>query len=831
MPKKRRIGFLSFVFTIFLFFSCNSWGSASANWRYWNVLDGLVESYSRTISAHPDGRIWITHGDVKEISRLDGYRIRHLDSPEPRNPVRESLFHQVWAICDEFLKIYEVDHWRDYPFKGLQSTTPFLPIAPNQALILFPESLVLFDSEQNTTKTLQSASNSAIGEFTDLTKSLHSGVWVTGRKGVAAIVDLESIFSSEISWIEYSLEGSRYENFRAPHLSEGGELLMIADSLERERNVILSFAHQTLTNLYTTPENIVRVWRGPRHSLWACTEYYLIQIQNGIPQFVNEEFILQSRIYDVESEADGSFWLAASNGIARYASALWENPLDGRNFASTIHAVYEDSNNRIWFVSRDALLLFEDESWKTYPFPSGIKSHHYETEALCVLADGRVLMNCSKTPHLLSFDPAAETFHLVSHPLGKKLRFIAPSTNGRAWIRTQESGKDNFGLERFDGNHFEAVVDFAEEGEDIIRVRHLHEAENGDLWIGHLYGLGLFKREESSFTAIDDYPGNGAFWIQGMNSHVIWVGGRNNVYKYDGESWEVMAADMGPVSSMLVDKHNSVWIASGSGLHRFWDRSIVTHTSEDGLPSTAVFRVFEDHQERIWVGAAQGAAWYRPKSDQDPPETILTHEFDMSEIAPQGNAQFHFTGRDKWKLTREERLLFSYRINEGEWSPFRERNYATFKHLPSGTHQFEIRAMDRNWNVDPTPAAFQFKVLSYWHHTWQFISIASLSLLIIFVMVLIITFYAMNLKSLVAERTAKLVDANRSLKKEIAERKLVEETLQTSEQLYRNAIEAANAVPYYRNYLTDRYEFMGDGIQSITGYTKEEITPAIWKEI
>ncbi|MBN2326134.1 MAG: PAS domain-containing protein [Candidatus Omnitrophica bacterium] len=828
LPKSR-CGFLSCVFVVVLIIP-NSWGVAPANWRYWNVLDGLVESHSRSISLNPDGRIWINHGDVTKISCLDGFRIDAIVSPGPRMPVRESLFHQIWSISDEFLKIYEHDQWMDYPLEGIQSTTPFLPIAPNKALVVFPESFVLYDAEQKIAKELKSSSNSQIGPFTDMTRSMHLGIWVTGQRGVAKIEKIGTILTPEIAWEEYSFQGANFENFRAPHQSGDGELLMIASSTESRGNAILRYADQTLTNLYTSLEDLVRVWRGPRQSLWALTEDQLIQIQNRIPQPVENEFMMQNRIYDVECEPDGSFWLAASHGIARYAAPLWENPCEELNIESTVHAIYEDANERIWFVSTNALLLLEKEAWKMYPFPSDVKSHRYETDALCVLADGRVLMNCSKTPYLLSFDPAAESFQLVSHPLGKKLRFIAPAAGGQAWIRTQEYEKENFCLERFDGDHFELVVDFAEE-EDVIRVRHLRETENGDLWIGHLYGLGFFNREESRYTEIDDYPGNGAFWIQDINSNVIWVGGRNKIYEYDGESWNEIKANLDAVSSMLVDKNNSVWIASGTGLHRYWKGSFVTHTSEDGLPSTITSKVFEDHRGRIWIGASRGVGRLRLESDQDPPDAMITDDSDMKEIAPEGNVQFHFTGMDKWKSTREERLLFSYRVNDSEWSPFRETDYATLNHLPSGIHRFEVRAMDRNWNVDPSPAAFQFEVLQPWHHTWQFILIAFLGSLIIIILILIITFYAINLKSLVQERTTKLVAANKALKEEIAERKLAEETLQSSEKLYREAIEAANAVPYYRNYLTDRYDFMGDGIESITGFSNKEITPAIWKEI
>jgi PAS domain S-box-containing protein len=68
---------------------------------------------------------------------------------------------------------------------------------------------------------------------------------------------------------------------------------------------------------------------------------------------------------------------------------------------------------------------------------------------------------------------------------------------------------------------------------------------------------------------------------------------------------------------------------------------------------------------------------------------------------------------------------------------------------------------------------------------------------------------------------------------DITDRKKAEEKLIKSEQLYRSAIESANAIPYLRDHnLGDRssetYEFMGIGIKSLTGYDTNEFTPEIY---
>jgi len=67
-----------------------------------------------------------------------------------------------------------------------------------------------------------------------------------------------------------------------------------------------------------------------------------------------------------------------------------------------------------------------------------------------------------------------------------------------------------------------------------------------------------------------------------------------------------------------------------------------------------------------------------------------------------------------------------------------------------------------------------------------------------------------------------------SLLGSLIELKHAEEAVHESEVLYRRAIEAAGAVPYYLDYATESYRSMGDGIQAMTGLQPGEMQPATW---
>jgi sugar lactone lactonase YvrE len=89
--------------------------------------------------------------------------------------------------------------------------------------------------------------------------------------------------------------------------------------------------------------------------------------------------------------------------------------------------------------------------------------------------------------------------------------------------------------------------------------------------------------------------------------------------------------------------------------------------------------------------------------DNAPPETTVGG-------GPGGGsaATFSFTGSDG--LTPPGAVEFSWRLDDGPWSPFGAEATVTLTVLAAGPHVFSVRARDRAGNEDPTPAEIAFTV-------------------------------------------------------------------------------------------------------------------------
>jgi signal transduction histidine kinase len=168
-------------------------------------------------------------------------------------------------------------------------------------------------------------------------------------------------------------------------------------------------------------------------------------------------------------------------------------------------------------------------------------------------------------------------------------------------------------------------------------------------------------------------------------------------------------------------------VASADGVSRFSQGNWVQNGTAEGLNTNAVEMLFEDSHGVLWAGAKQCWQTFHPEADADPPRTLIVPSAGTKQNTPEDGAiTLNFRGADKWQITPPPRLLFSHRLDEGEWSAFDSETNVTLSDLPFGKHYFQVRAMDRAGNVEPEPAHWEFAVVLPWYEESRLVLIAAL---------------------------------------------------------------------------------------------------------
>jgi diguanylate cyclase (GGDEF)-like protein len=721
---------------------------AATPWRFWTKADGLAESVVFGLTADNSGRVVIKPGDVPSISAFDGYQIIDIRSPHVYGRFLSSPENELWTFDAHGIKIHDASGWHEYAdadiaefaknssmaqtswffysvYRDLPDQMDVVPLGDNRGLIMFPDRLVEWNRATGRKRVIRVASQTELSRFRAIEKSSDHGYWLTGSQGLAHLKEVRGEIQVDTFQAPRGLT-----DLVSPIEGMAGEVFVTA--LRRDgKRCLLRFAGRAWKERYVGTTGHLRGWRGPDGAIWVQNDRKIIQLEGNSSRNTGEGTAITGLTTAVVSEPGKPFWLGTTEGVARYSPPLWRTPPSAAWADGAVSAITGDSKGRIWFLSGGILVLNDHERWRRFELPPGNREAIL-TDNIVVLDNGDLAIRGNSLAEMIIFSPESERFHVVRHPEGKRIGWIANRSGGVAWVQIFESGA-NWRLEKFDGSHF-LPGGFG----DLSALKDLKailEARNGDIWLGASDALGVVRDGRLQiFNPSDGFTDTGVFSVVEKPGGNIMLGGRNYITEYNGKSFRTVH-EMDIAESMCISPDGTLWAASGSGIHRYDPGKWITNTTEDGLPSPAARKIYSDFRGRVWAGTSRGISLLYPDADLDPPVTNIPDDQNLRETPPGGEVRLTFSGVDKWKFTAPERLAFSWRIDQSDWSDFKVSQFASFKRLNSGGHSFEVRAMDRNGNVDPSPAKYQFEVLLPWYWQKRFLAVAAVAIVLIAVLV------------------------------------------------------------------------------------------------
>lgn len=469
-------------------------------------------------------------------------------------------------------------------------------------------------------------------------------------------------------------------------------------------------AHKNNTwHIYKTsdvpiPENrIVDILEASDGTLWLVSQgHEAIRIDYNTDNWTTYENLQ----FQTETPDKARWFLSQDNRVIREHYNKWTSYDTADGLMNTPLTLLAAQNGELWAAgshnSIAATARFTNDKWQqleTHPKLSWSIDYRavYQTQNGALWFGAAV----DKLPHqlggVLRYMNQQWTHFFPPQPNIVSAYGLAQTQDNKLWMGS------NAGLASFDGQTWSRRI---RQIEDRPRVYFdvLHPANDGGLWVGsRTYGVFHYNPltdHWTNYTIENGLIENSIISLIQMPNGHVWAGTSKGISHFDGKTWtpdglpsDIKFSRAG--SSLRTSSDGALWINYGT---RDWmQRDRPGHVNPSSL-TEPVYTIY-----------------YKPKTTH--PETEIITAID--EVSQPGNTVISWQGADAWKNTATENLQYAWQLNNSDWSHFANTTNKVFLALKPGDYTFAVKARNRDYNEDLTPATIQFIVLPLiWQRPW-----------------------------------------------------------------------------------------------------------------
>jgi hypothetical protein len=481
----------------------------------------------------------------------------------------------------------------------LQGTIGVVGADRDHALIMIPDGVFEFDAATGRASAVLTTGKSGLSRLVAIAPGLDGSAIVAGRGGWGR---LWRSSGSLWNWKSLPRPPSKYAEFDFP-LETAADGFFLTGVTGSATPAVLRFDGSTWTELYRGESRSVQGWPGENGSVWVADGNQLFE-KAGSHRFVSEKAAtLSGIVMKVTPEAPGTFWVSTSQGLSRSSPRLWQTPEGSPPVDDVVSSIAEDSRGNVWFLAAHALIRYDNSKWKTWALPRGETAWAIFTQGMQIFRDGRVVIRVTAN-HLLLFNPETGHFRAITHPKGRVVRMLQQTADGEVLAETSEGRADNgklsdVSLEKFDGENFTQIAGTEQMGHS-KEVRSVAIQPGGDILVGTQYYLGLWHDGRfRKFGAEDGFTDTSAYALYRTPEGRVYAGGRDGLFELDGSKWRLIQRNLDRVRRMVAGRDGTLWVASGSGIHRYRKGIWLSNGEDEGLPSSVAYNVFEDSKGRV----------------------------------------------------------------------------------------------------------------------------------------------------------------------------------------------------------------------------------------
>jgi serine phosphatase RsbU (regulator of sigma subunit)/ligand-binding sensor domain-containing protein len=458
-------------------------------------------------------------------------------------------------------------------------------------------------------------------------------------------------------------------------------------------------------------DHISALFEDDEENLWVGTAGGGVSLYDG-GQFAT--FAGGEDVRVVLSDSGGGHWSLTAHGSVLWTDGATETLRVGEELEGKVTAMTLGMQG-VWLGTETGEIGRADSGqlrWSQQVANRSIAALHTETASTVWLGtqDGQV---CRHAQNETDCDVLADSA-IVS------LDF---DTAGRLWFGSEDGAVGAL----IEGSWHSVRLTTANEGHSPrgSSVTALEAGDAGVTWIGTRLG-GLTRVDDGDsphemnctfITTADGLPSDAVTDIA-ASGDTLWVSTTGGIARIvDGIVTSFELADGLPhrnVTAIDLDPSGDLWLTTaGGGVARFDGLVFQSLLQRDGLAHDAAHDVHIDSQGQVWFATRRGVTRYSPRQNS-PPVVIVniarTGSIDTTRVTTEDEVDIEFGGVSY--RTRPEQITYVYRLlpEQQDWRWTRQTRI-DFGALPSGSYEFQVRAVDRDLNYSEIPAAALIEVV------------------------------------------------------------------------------------------------------------------------
>lgn len=269
--------------------------------------------------------------------------------------------------------------------------------------------------------------------------------------------------------------------------------------------------------------------------------------------YTEEDGLSSNQVYSIASDQNANIWFGTQKGLTKYdrkqfeyikipyqdTTGIWLNKVYPVINPNAVYSLATDNSDNLWIgTTGGGAYKYDGKNFKSYLTEIGRKQEDslYHNWVSYIKKDnkGNMWFASMTGGGISQFDGETFNYFSVKDSLSDDwVRTIYSDKSGNIWIGF--NGNRNSGLTVYDGNSFKTYS--VEDGLCHQQVRAIYEDENGDLWIGEDNGnLCIFDGQKFSEFSYNGQTFSNVYFIFNDLEDNIWFGGRNGIWKYDGQT-------------------------------------------------------------------------------------------------------------------------------------------------------------------------------------------------------------------------------------------------------------------------------------------------------